>query len=128
MEKQAHILIVEDSENILSLLELMLDVNGWKISSRDNADNIIEHLESVKPDLILMDMLLSGSNGCDACQKIKLTPQTRHIPIIMMSAHPSGELSASGAGADYFIGKPFEMEELIDLITLGLSNSGKNKK
>ncbi|RMA66392.1 response regulator [Ulvibacter antarcticus] len=124
MEKQkAHILIVEDSENILSLLELMLDINGWKVSSRDNTVDIIEHLQLIKPNLILMDMLLSGSNGCDACRLIKMTPKTRHIPIVMMSAHPSGELESSGAGADYFISKPFEMDELIELINSGLNRS-----
>ncbi|PKA82433.1 two-component system alkaline phosphatase synthesis response regulator PhoP [Ulvibacter sp. MAR_2010_11] len=117
------ILIIEDSENILSLLELMLDLQGWKISGRDNVDNIIEALTTNKPDLILMDMLLSGANGCDACKLIKMTPATRHIPVIMMSAHPSGQLDCIGAGADFFIPKPFEMNDLIEAIVSNLNKS-----
>jgi CheY-like chemotaxis protein len=126
MEKNtAHILIIEDSENILSLLKLMLDIQGWKISGRDNINDIIQDLERTHPNLILMDMLLSGANGCDACKLIKATPSTRHIPVVMMSAHPSGELECIGAGADYFIGKPFEMEDLITLISEGLARNGR---
>ncbi|QNJ97013.1 response regulator [Constantimarinum furrinae] len=120
----AHILIIEDSENILSLLQLMLEIKGWQISGRDNVNNIISDLQQMNPNLILMDMLLSGANGCDACKLIKSTPATRRIPIVMMSAHPAGKLECIGAGADYFIGKPFEMNELIAVISEGLSSQG----
>ena len=120
-DKTKKVLIIEDSENILSLLEAMLSSEGFQIETRENIYNIVHHLKQDAPDLILMDMLLSGANGCDACRDIKMTPELNHIPIVMMSAHPSGELDCGGAGADYFVSKPFEMEELLDIIKKSVS-------
>ncbi|ANH60258.1 response regulator [Dokdonia donghaensis] len=114
------ILIVEDSENILELLELMVEFQEWKSARLKNLDNFIDHVASIKPDVVLMDMLLSGANGCDACIALKAAEAYRDIPVIMMSAHPEAQRESIDAGADYFIGKPFEMEDMISLLKKAL--------
>lgn len=111
--KKPHILVVEDSENILEVITLMFDFQGWEVSTRTSLTNILADVKETKPDLILMDMLLSGANGCDACAAIKGDKDIPEIPVMIMSAHPEAHKEARNAGANYFIAKPFEMDALI---------------
>lgn len=122
IETTPTILIVEDSENILDLLELMVELQGWKSARLKNLDDFINHVAHLKPDLILMDMLLSGANGCDACITLKASDLYNQIPVVMMSAHPEAHIDSKNAGANYFIGKPFEMEQMIGLLKKALPN------
>jgi DNA-binding response OmpR family regulator len=115
-EEKPHILVVEDSENILEVIKLMFDFQGWKVTTRDSLATIIKDVKEISPDLILMDMLLSGANGCDACAAMKKEEDLSGIPVIIMSAHPEAHKEAKNAGADYFIAKPFEMDALIEKI------------
>jgi len=124
-EKIPHILIVEDSENILTVIKLMFELQGWKTSEKKNLNTILDDVKQIKPDLILMDMLLSGSNGCDACKLIKDENEIKNIPIIIMSAHPEAHREAKEAGANYFIAKPFEMDHLIKKIQNALNEQSK---
>jgi DNA-binding response OmpR family regulator len=67
-------------------------------------------------DLILLDMLLSGVNGVDVCMNLKNDPKTKNTPLIMISAHPNAKDLCMNAGADDFIPKPFDMEDIISRI------------
>ena len=115
-EEKPHILVVEDSENILEVIKLMFDFQGWQVTTRDSLVTIVKDVKEIKPDLILMDMLLSGANGCDACAAMKKEADISGIPVMIMSAHPEAHKEAKNAGADYFIAKPFEMDSLIEKI------------
>ncbi|MAM29613.1 MAG: two-component system response regulator [Flavobacteriaceae bacterium] len=115
-DKKPHILVVEDSDNILEVITLMFDFQGWEVSTRTSLANIIADVKETKPDLILMDMLLSGANGCDACTTIKNDEEISNIPVMIMSAHPEAHREAKNAGANYFIAKPFEMDALISKV------------
>ncbi len=120
IDKKPHILVVEDSENILEVLKLMFDFQGWETSTRSSLATILDDVKEVKPDLILMDMLLSGANGCDACAAIKKDKDISEIPVMIMSAHPEAHREALNAGADYFIEKPFEMDVIIKKVQQAL--------
>ena len=124
-EKKTHILIVEDSENILTVIKLMFELQGWNVSERTNLTTIIDDVKQIKPDLILMDMLLSGANGCDACKMIKQDNEIKKIPLIIMSAHPKAHQEANDAGANYFIAKPFEMDQIIGKVQQALDEHPK---
>src|SRR5205823_11331591 len=65
------------------------------------------------PDLIILDILLSGKDGRAICYKLKGQSETRHIPIIMISAHPDAEQSVTAVGADDFLAKPFDVDTLL---------------
>ena len=79
-------------------------------------DRLLKMLTEVNPRMILIDMLLSGMDGRDACRKLKTEPATSHIKIMMMSAHPDADKSCREAGADDFISKPFDMDYFISKI------------
>lgn len=107
------ILIVEDDKDIRKSLEIFLKMKGFNASSTD--DLVIEKLTPL-PNLILMDVFLSGKSGKDLCRAIKNNSATAHIPVIMMSATPSARTSCLKAGANNFISKPFQLSEMMDTI------------
>jgi len=68
------------------------------------------------PDLILRDVLLSGEDGCEICQRLKDNEQTRHIPVILLSAHAGLRETADECGANDFLAKPFRIAALRDIV------------
>jgi CheY-like chemotaxis protein len=124
--EQYHILIVDDNEDILTMLKMMLEHNNYQISIQDNTNNIKALISSLMPDVILMDKLLSGSDGCDVCRQIKTVEKIKRIPIIMISAHAHAGEECLSAGADFFLEKPFEMDNLLQTVAKA-SRNGKVK-
>ena len=70
------------------------------------------------PDLLLLDIWMSGEDGRDICKKLKQSELTKNIPVIMVSASKDIKESALAAGADDFLAKPFEMNELLGKIKM----------
>lgn len=121
-DSQMHILIVDDNEDILSMFKVMLEYKGYKVSVRVNSNNIKEVIKDVQPNIIIMDMLLSGSDGCEICKELKAEPLLALIPVIMISAHPQAKTQCLQAGADFFIEKPFEMNDFLQTLTHAVNN------
>lgn len=108
------ILVVDDDEGILEAMELMLHDAGYVVETTPkNGTTIDKKIKKLKPHLIILDVLLSGSDGRTICKKLKSQNETKHIPIIMISAHPDARKSALEAGADGFLAKPFDMGDLL---------------
>ena len=120
LKEKHHILIIDDNEDILFMLKAMLEMKGFYITPKDSPENIELFIETISPDLILMDMLLSGADGREVCKKIKMNKAIAHIPIIMISALPDADVSSFEAGTDYFLGKPFEMTDLFNTVEKAL--------
>ena len=120
LKEKHHILIIDDNEDILFMLKAMLEMRGFNITPQDSPENIELFIETISPDLILMDMLLSGADGREVCKKIKMNKAISHIPIIMISALPDADVSCLEAGTDYFLGKPFEMTDLFNTVEKAL--------
>jgi DNA-binding response OmpR family regulator len=119
---QQHILVIDDNEDILVMLKTMLELKRYQVSIRDNAENIEETIFNLQPDVIIMDMLLSGMDGRDVCRELKKNPTTSNIPLLMISAHPNAQSTCLDAGADYFLSKPFDMTEFFDKVSLASVN------
>ena len=116
MEQQAKkILVVDDDPDILDALQFMLEDAGYEVTTTEKGD-YAENLHDTNgglPDVIILDVLLSGKDGRLICQRLKGQEETRHIPIIMISAHPNARQSVKAVGADDFVAKPFDMDELL---------------
>jgi two-component system phosphate regulon response regulator PhoB len=110
------ILIIEDDEDILQVLETVLVYNNFTVIGIDRTDDIFESIEKYKPDLVLTDYLLSGTNGGKICQLIKGNIDTCHIPVILISAYPELAASLGNFGFDAFITKPFDINMLVNKI------------
>ena len=119
MEQQAKkILVVDDDPDILDALQFMLEDAGYEVKTTEKGE-YAENLHDTNgglPDVIILDVLLSGKDGRLICQKLKSQEETQRIPIIMISAHPNAKQSVSAVGADDFMAKPFDMDELLATI------------
>lgn len=111
------VLIVDDDEGIIDALSLILEDEGFTVKTVNKGEQAIEQVEKFKPNVLLLDLLMSGYDGRDICKQLKQDPQTQTVPVIMISAHPSARQGALDAGADDFLAKPFETSELLERIT-----------
>src|SRR5437588_10273058 len=116
MEQQAKkILVVDDDPDILDALQFMLEDAGYEVKTTEKgeyAENL-HNTNSELPDVIILDVLLSGKDGRLICQKLKSQEETKRIPIIMMSAHPDAKRSVTVVGADDFLAKPYDVDDLL---------------
>ncbi len=113
------ILVIEDDRSILDALKLTLEYAGYDATLADNGEYIErlkKHSKEELPDIIILDILLSGKDGRAICKALKADPATAHIPVIMISAHPRAEKSVKEAGADDFLAKPFNIPDLLALL------------
>lgn len=111
-----NILLVDDNLHILEAVELILSTESYTVRSLTKADTIIKVAKEFKPALILLDLLLSGKNGKEVASELKNNPATAHIPIVIISAHPSAEKAAMQVGANEFLAKPFDIADLLTLV------------
>lgn len=110
-----NILVVDDDPDILDALQFTLEDAGYAVLTSlkgDYAENLRDGNGGL-PDLIILDVLLSGKDGRLICRKLKSQDETRHIPIIMISAHPGARESVKEVGADDFLAKPFDVDALL---------------
>ena len=113
MEKAFRILVVEDDPDLGTMIKLLLEHKGFGVTLTASIEQTKEILSNNNIDLILMDMLLSGANGIDICAALKNNNKTKAIPVMMISAHPNAMELCMEAGADDFIPKPFDMQDLL---------------
>ena len=116
MNTQARILVIDDDPDIGIMIKMMLEYKGYSVAVAVRADQAEQMIEKEKFDLLIMDMLLSGTNGIDLCRDLKSNSNTAHLPVIMISAHPNAKEICMQAGADEFISKPFDMQEILSKI------------
>ena len=112
-----NIMIVDDDEGILDAIGMLLKYKGYQVTTCTNGNTILS-MDKEFPDLVLLDIWMSGTDGRNVCKQIKSKESTKFIPVIMVSASKDIEKSAIESGADGFLAKPFEINELIKTIEL----------
>jgi CheY-like chemotaxis protein len=123
MNKNKTILLVDDNVDIVEAVQFLLEDAGYKVLTAEKAD-FLETLDTANlPDLIILDMLLSGKDGREVAKTLKSRNETKHIPIIMISAHPTAKETAKKSGADEFIAKPFDIDYLLEVIETWLKKT-----
>src|SRR5476649_2702880 len=110
------ILVVDDDPDILEGISIILETEGFTVDTTSEAEKTYERIEKFNPDLILLDVLMSGSDGRTICKNLKSKANTKKIPVIMISADPSAKSGSLLAGANEFISKPFDIDDLIKAI------------
>lgn len=107
------ILVVDDEPDILEFLQEILEEEGFAVITADRGEYVEQLCNGNPPDLILLDVWLSGKDGRDIVKYLKNQEKTKHIPVIMFSAYPNVREMVLQVGADDFIAKPFEIEALL---------------
>jgi DNA-binding response OmpR family regulator len=116
-QKNKKIMIADDDPGIVDAIEMLLEFEGYEVTSTVDGSTVLDMKDEL-PDLLLLDIWMSGEDGRDICKKLKQLESTKNIPIIMISASRDVKDSAIAAGADDFLAKPFEMDELLKKISL----------
>jgi len=117
------ILVVDDDPDIGMMLKMMLEFKGHNAVVAESEEQANKLLHENDIHLIIMDMLLSGANGTDICMRLKKDPETNHIPILMISAHPNAKEICLAAGATDFILKPFDMHVILSRVSALLAEA-----
>ncbi len=111
------ILVVDDEESILEVVQIVLESEGYSVQTSRNSSFLQDlHNTPTLPNLILLDVLLSGEDGREICRQMKADTTLKHIPVIMLSAHSDASKVADTSGADDFLEKPFDVDALIAIV------------
>ncbi|MEJ5995095.1 response regulator [Pedobacter sp. Du54] len=108
------ILIIEDDPDILEILDIIFQDEGFEIISSSNGMSVDE-VSLIHPDLVLLDVRISGfeKTGAEICAELKAYAQTSHLPVLLLSAETGLPYIAAKCGADGHIAKPFTIDTLI---------------
>ena len=123
MTHNRKILVVDDDADILAVMELLFKTKGYDVAAISKGDEVFTTIKTFQPNLILLDVLISGEDGRDICRQLKENQQTQHIPVVMFSANAGAEQMISEYGADDFIHKPFDVTDLLERIEAHLKKS-----
>lgn len=107
------VLIVDDDADILSVVKYILTIHGFTVYTHSNGYGVLQIVKELKPDMILLDVMLPGKNGIEICKEIK---QAINIPVILFTAHADKIKSLEEYEADDFIEKPFDIHSLVKTI------------
>jgi DNA-binding response OmpR family regulator len=116
------ILIAEDDRAILEVVKIILEQEGYETLSTDSAETIYKIARNDSPHLILLDIWLSGHDGGKIAKDLKTHTATKHIPVIMLSANTETEQITIESGADGFLMKPFNIDDLLNIVRKHTTN------
>lgn len=122
--KNINVLVVDDEESILNFLKMGLEAEGFIVHCAEDGINAVNMARELKPDIIILDIMLPGINGYEACIEIKKFTDT---PIIMLTARDDVDHRVKGLdiGADDYMSKPFSYRELVARIRARIRNNNK---
>ncbi len=109
------ILVVEDETALLTMLRYNLEKHGYRVEEAGNGEEALARIAEERPDLILLDWMLPVLSGIEVCRQIRSHPDTRELPVIMLTARTEDQdaVRALNTGADDYITKPFGLEALM---------------
>lgn len=110
------VLICDDDYDILSICQFILEDFGLEVHTRTTCNNIIGMVDEIRPDVILMDNWIPDTGGIIATRTLKQHPVYKNIPVIYFSANTDIKMLASDAGADTYLAKPFDINDLKSVI------------
>jgi CheY-like chemotaxis protein len=116
--KKSKILLVDDQESVQKLLDAILKVRNYDVMYASNGVDAINIALSVKPDLVLLDVMMPGMDGFKVCQTLKGNSSTADIPVVFLTARGDDADREKGeqVGASGFVKKPFRSAELLRII------------
>jgi CheY-like chemotaxis protein len=117
--QKGYLLVVEDIPDILNLLEATLTFKGYRVVTAHNGEEALEIIHRARPDLIIADILMPKMDGFSMVHRLRITPETRRIPVIFLSAtyvSPEDKAFALSLGATRFIEKPVDLPSFLPVI------------
>jgi DNA-binding response OmpR family regulator len=121
---KARVLIVEDEPHIVLSLEILLQRAGYETATATDGEEGLELVRRLRPDVILLDIMMPKRNGYEVCQAVKADPALRSIPVIMLTAKGQEVEIHKGLalGASAYIAKPFGNAEVLEAVRAALES------
>ncbi|MFD2873138.1 response regulator [Mucilaginibacter ximonensis] len=116
-DSKRKIIVFDDDEDILSICNYILEEKGWEVHTFTDCNLIAERVSGIMPDVILMDNWIPDGGGIIATQTLKKDERLKRIPVIYFSANSDIQLLADHAGAETYLAKPFDLDELERVIS-----------
>jgi len=110
------IMVCDDDQGILDVLEMLLETEGFGVYTEINSTNLVDEILLKSPDLLLLDLWMPLLSGDQVLKTIRNTDKIKKLPIIVLSASVDGSDISKDAGADSFVAKPFDVDDLIQKI------------
>ncbi len=125
MSQQPHILVVEDEPAQREVLSYNLESEGFRVSMAQNGEEALLLISEEAPDVIVLDWMMPNVSGIEVCRQVKTRPETREIPVIMLSARSEDVDKVRGleTGADDYVTKPYSVTELLARVKSQLRRS-----
>lgn len=127
MNQDIHILVVDDEEDIRSILKYNLQKEGFQVDEAENGEKGLEKIEQKTPDLIILDVMMPGMDGIEVCDAIRSKPEYNHVLICLLTARNEdySQIAGLNAGADDYVAKPVKPKVLVSRIHALLRRKGK---
>lgn len=122
MDRNKKVFVFDDNPDILELCTIILEDAGYEIKTSITSNDIIGQVSAYMPDIIFMDNWLPDVGGIDATRSLKNDNTLKHIPVIYFSANNDVKTLAEQAGADDYLSKPFDIQELERIVGKYISN------
>ena len=111
---QPRVLVVDDTPRNVRLLDAVLSSNGFSVASASSGSEALERVSDDPPDLVLLDIQMPGMGGFEVCRRLRAGAETQFLPVVMVTSSDSEiRVDAINAGADDFVAKPFNQQELL---------------
>jgi two-component system alkaline phosphatase synthesis response regulator PhoP len=125
--RTAKILVIDDEPEITEIIEAFLDNAGYTVTVENTPNRAIDQAKDLRPDLILLDIMMPGTDGYSICNQIKEDPDMTNIPVIFLTGKDSKDDQGKSfqVGGDMFIKKPFSCERLLEIVNIVLLSVGK---
>lgn len=119
------VLIIEDEKLIIVSTQMVLEAAGFCVESATNGEEGISKARDLRPDLVLLDIMMPGIDGWETLTRLKRDTETAEIPVIIFTAreHARGHQKSTEMGAADYFRKPFEPDELIELVEKHIGQS-----
>ena len=116
MFERCRILLVDDEPSLVKIVAKRLEFEGFAVSVAIDGEEAVQKIQTEKPDLVILDVMLPKLSGYDVCRQIKQDPACQKIPVILFTAKilEKDERLGLDAGADAYVRKPFRAEELLN--------------
>lgn len=110
------ILVVDDDLDILDLVKMALGMSGYSVETVSRWENMEDTIHEFRPELVLMDVSLGTADGRELCRKLKASPETSNIAVVLFSANIEMQKSVGECRADSFLAKPFDLQRLVKTV------------
>jgi DNA-binding response OmpR family regulator len=123
----AHVLLIEDEPNIAEAIRFLLSRDGLRVSHAAEGAAALVLLRQDPPDLVILDHMLPGMSGLEVLTALRADPESRDLPVMMLTARGRDRDMAEQAGADRFMTKPFSNAEILAEVRAMLAQAGHGR-